>query len=141
MPTPSLRILVVDDQPAQRLSIEKMLNWQGYHRIAPVTCFAELLVLIEHAIEPFDLLVINSSLAMQTTFNLDNFFRFCPAIRHTLIYDGMPPAASLTVVAPSARVITRLSRAPDNEVIKNLMQMIDPHQKKPVRRACLRWVP
>lgn len=137
MPTPSLRILIVDDQPAQRLSIEKMLNQQGYHRIAPVACFNELLAMVESALEPFDLLVINSALATGTTLNMDDFFRHCPAIRHTLVYENPPADEQVLIVAPGSKVIKTLSRPPDSLAIKNLMQMIDPQKGKPARRPLL----
>lgn len=68
MPTPSLRILVVDDQHARRLSIEKTLNQQGYFRIAPVACFNELLAMVQSAVELFDLMVINSNMAAGNLF-------------------------------------------------------------------------
>ncbi|QJI31259.1 response regulator [Pseudomonas sp. ADAK18] len=141
MPTPSLRILIVDDQPAQRLSIEKMLNQQGYHRIAPVATFAELLAMVEGAIEPFDLLVINSALGADATFNLDDFFRNCPAIRHTLVYDGLPRGEQEIVLVPGSRVIKRLLQTPDEQTIRNLMLAIDSPKGHPTRSPCLRWVP
>lgn len=141
MPTPSLRILIVDDQLAQRLSIEKMLNQQGYHRIAPVETFAELLAMVEGAIEPFDLLVINSALGADATFNLDDFFRNCPAIRHTLVYDGQALSEQTTVSMPGSRVIKKLLRTPDEQTIKNLMRAIDPQKGHPTRRNLLRRVP
>lgn len=74
MPTPSLRILIVDDQPTQCLSIERMLNQQGYYRIAPLTSFDQLMALVDCVTEPFDLLVINSAMAACATFNQDYFF-------------------------------------------------------------------
>jgi DNA-binding LytR/AlgR family response regulator len=126
MTTPSLRILIVDDQLAQRLSIEKMLNQQGYHRIAPVGTFAELLAMVEGVIKPFDLLVINSALGADVTFNLDDFFRNCPAIRHTLAYDGQAFGEQVTVLMPGSRVIKKLLRTPDEQTIRNLMRAIDP---------------
>lgn len=133
MPTPFLRILIVDDQPAQRLSIEKMLNRQGYYRIAPVATFAELLAMIYNAIEPFDLLVINSALGVGVTFNLDDFFLNCPVIRHTLVYDNLPLGEQATVLAPESRVVKKLSRIPDEQAIRNLMQAIDSPKNQPSR--------
>lgn len=139
MPTPYLRILIVDDQPAQRLSIEKMLNQQGYHRIAPVETFAELLAMVENAVEPFDLLVINSALGAGATFSLDDFFINCPAIRHTLVYDGLPVGDQVTIPAPGSRIINKLMRTPDERAIRSLMRVIDP-PKCPERSTRLRRV-
>lgn len=140
MPTPYLRILVVDDQPAQRLSIEKMLNQQGYHRIAPVETFAELLAMVENAVEPFDLLVINSALGVDVTFSLDDFFMNCPAIRHTLVYDGLPVDDLVTVPAPGSKVISKLTRTPDERAIRSLMRTIDPPKVQPTHSIRLRRV-
>jgi len=125
MPTPSLRILIVDDQHTQRLSIEKMLNQHGYHRIAPAACFDELLILIQCAVEPFDLLVINSSLVSDTTLSLDGISRYCPAIRHTLVYEDPPISKQDVVVNPGSKVVKSLSRPPDSRTIKDFMHMID----------------
>lgn len=140
MPTPYLRILIVDDQPAQRLSIEKMLNQQGYHRIAPVETFSELLAMVENAVEPFDLLVMNSALGAGITFNLDDFFMNCPAIRHTLVYDGLPVGDQVTIPAPGSRVINKLMRTPDERAIRNLMRAIDPPNGNPTRNTSSRRV-
>lgn len=137
MPTPFLRILIVDDQHAQRLSIEKMLNQQGYYRIAPVDTFTELLVMVENAIEPFDLLVINSALGSDLTFDLDCFFLNCPVIRHTLVYDGRSLGEQVTVSVPGSRVIKKLLQAPDERTIRNLMQTIDPSKGHPRRNTLL----
>lgn len=134
MPTPSLRILIADDQLAQRLNIEKMLNQQGYHRIAPVTSFAELLAMVEGAILPFDLLVINSALGVTATFDLDVFFLNCPAIHHTLVYDGVLRDDQVTVSVQGTRVIKKLLRTPDEQAIRDLMRAIDPQAVHPARR-------
>ncbi|WP_277761061.1 response regulator [Pseudomonas sp. A34-9] len=141
MPTPSLRILVVDDQPAQRLSIEKMLNQQGYHRIAPVETIAELLAMIEYAIEPFDLLIINSALGTDITFDLDDFLLNCPAIRHALVYDGLLLGEHVSISTLQSRVIKKLLRAPDERTIISFMQAIDPPKGHPKRHTLLRSEP
>ncbi|MCF4978011.1 hypothetical protein AO268_25140 [Pseudomonas sp. ICMP 8385] len=114
-----------------------MLNQQGYHRIAPVACFNELLAMVESAVEPFDLLVINRALAAGTTLNLDDFFRHCPVIRHTLVYETPPIDEQVLIVTPGSKVIKNLSRPPDRQAIKTLMQMIDPQKGKPARRPLL----
>lgn len=125
MPTPSLRILIVDDQHAQRLSIEKMLNQQGYHRIAPAACVDEFLALIQYSVEPFDLLVINSSLTEDTTLSLDDISRHCPAIRNALVYETPALNNQEGIVTPGSKVVKTLSGLPDSKAIKDLMHMID----------------
>ncbi|AZC50511.1 hypothetical protein [Pseudomonas chlororaphis] len=133
MPTPSLRILIVDPQHSRRLNIEKMLNQQGYYRIAPMASFEDLLALAVHAIEPFDLLVVNSALVTDTAFNLDDFCRNCPSIRNVLMYEGEPVASQMMDDALGSKVIQKLSSTPDIESIKNLMGLVDPPRKDVVR--------
>lgn len=130
MPTPSLRILIVDDQPAQCLSIERMLNQQGYYRIAPLTSFDQLMALVDCVTEPFDLLVINSAMAACATFNQDYFFRYCPAFRHVLVYEDLPLGEQDWALKPGSKLIKTLSRPPDDGAIKALMHMIDPQSSK-----------
>ncbi|MGY2292683.1 histidine kinase [Pseudomonas sp. SDO528_S397] len=126
MPTSSLRILVVDTLHERCLSIEKMLNHQGYHRIAPVTSLDELLTMVENAVTPFDLLVVNSALTGTSASSLVALFRYCSAVRHTLIYES-PPLDPLTLLpAPGSKTIKTLAHPPDHETIKAFMQAIDP---------------
>ncbi|HBP0288016.1 response regulator [Pseudomonas aeruginosa] len=133
MPTPSLRILIVESEYLQRLSIERMLNQCGYHRVAPVSSFEELLTIIGHAVDPFDLLVINSALTVDSGISLEDFCRYCPNIRHALIYEGIPAPAPLSEEI-SGSVIRKLPRTPDTETIKGLMRQIDPDGTKRPQR-------
>ncbi|HCE6227863.1 hypothetical protein [Pseudomonas aeruginosa] len=129
MPPPSLRILIAESEHLQHLSIEKMLNQCGYHRIAPISSFDELLAIVECALEPFDLLVINSVLTVDSGVRLEDFCRYCPSIRHALIYEGVPGPHVLSEEAPCS-VIRKLSGVPDSESIKALMRRIDPEDRK-----------
>ncbi|QQZ39513.1 hypothetical protein IF690_15745 [Pseudomonas sp. SK3(2021)] len=138
MPTPSLRILIVENEHLQRLSIERMLNQYGYHRVAPVSSFDELLAMTDHAVEPFDLLVINSALAVGAGINLEDFCHRCPCIRNALIYEGTPVPVPVAEEEPGYRVVKKLSGVPDSETIKSLMSEIDPGQKKNIRRRLFR---
>ncbi|WDH50948.1 hypothetical protein PUP75_18550 [Pseudomonas chlororaphis] len=133
MPTPSLRILIVESDHLQRLSIERMLNQCGYHRVSPVSSFEELLTIIEYTLEPFDLLVINSALTVDSGIRLEDFCRYCPSIRHALIYEGVPMPLPLSEEAPGS-VIRKLSGVPDTESIKGLMRRIDPEGTTRPRR-------
>lgn len=63
MPNKALRILIADEQHFQRMRIERLFNRLDYYRVAPVRDLAELLTLVEYGSEPFDLVVINASLA------------------------------------------------------------------------------
>lgn len=130
MATPSLRILIVDNQHLQRLGLEKILNLQGYYRIAPVATFEELLLIVQNAVEPFDLVLINRMLVTDTAFNLDDFCHHCPSVRHALIYDGQVSPSRKSVVEGGAKIIQKITCIPDETSIKKLVQLIDPPRKK-----------
>lgn len=132
MPTPSLRILIIDPEHLQRLSIEKMLNRNGYHRIAPLASFDELQIMVDRALEPFDLVVINTASVSETDICLEDFCLQCPFIRNALIYDGEPACIAVNDEPPVAGVFKRLSGVPDTGEIEKLMSRIDPRQKQAV---------
>ncbi|WP_277589336.1 response regulator [Pseudomonas chlororaphis] len=123
MPTLSLRILIADSQHLQRLSIEKILNQYGYHRVAPIASLEELLTVIQYALEPFELLVINSALMVGSGHRIEDFCRNCPSILNALIYDGH--AMQFFVMKGEGQIIKKLSGVPDSDSIKNIMSLID----------------
>lgn len=131
MPTLSLRILIVDDHPAQCLNIERMLNHQGYYRIAPATSFDQLIILLDCVAEPFDLLVINRNLTAHADFNSDYLFKFCPMIRHVLVYESCPCDEKVQRLEGGSKLIKKLSRPPDICTIETFMQVIDPGRVEP----------
>lgn len=55
----ALRILIAEPEHSRQLSIEKMLNWLGYYRIALISTADEVQVLAESMLTPFDLLIVN----------------------------------------------------------------------------------
>lgn len=133
MHTPSLRILIVEEEPLQRLAIEKLFNKYGYYRVAPVGSFKELLAIIYHAAVPFDLVVINTALVSESDSCLEDFCLQCPSIRNALIYEGRSGFKAVIDEKPGG-VFKRLPGVPDTRVIENLMSRIDPHQKQAARR-------
>lgn len=140
MPTPSLRILIIDPEHLQRLSIEKTLNRNGYHRIAPIASFEELLIMVDHALEPFDLVVINTTSVSNTDICLEDYCIQCPFIRNALIYEGTPAGLTVNGDPAVAGVVQRLSGVPDTREIEKLMSRIDPRQKQAARRLLSRRV-
>lgn len=140
MPTPSLRILIVESEHLQQLNIERMLNQCGYHRITPVASFDELLAMTDHAVEPFDLLVINRALTISVDINLEDFCHRCPCIRNALIYEGVPVSVVAVEDESGRRVVKKLLGVPDGESIKSLMFQIDPEQNKSVRSRLFRRI-
>ncbi|MDF3201798.1 response regulator [Pseudomonas sp. 1912-s] len=135
MSTPSLRILIVDPKHWRRLCIEKMLNHLSYYRIAPVESFEEFLLIVENSVLPFDLVLINSVLPINARFNMDDLFQHSTNIRHVLVYEGQPAEAKMVAGRFSSKVIQSLSSMPDDEIIKRLMNLVDPPRKDSVRRS------
>lgn len=133
MPTRSLRILIADHVHLQRLNIERMLNHCGYHRVAPVSSLEELLAMIEHAIDPFDLLLLNSAFIGTTMLDLEAFCRDCPSVHHALIYEGLPMPVPKAEGKPPTRLIKKLPGVPGTAAIKAFMDQIDPARPIPSR--------
>ena len=116
MPNKALTILIADEQHLQRLYIEKMLNQLGYHRIVPVQTFEEVQILTAIPAEPFDVLIINAGLLVDT----------CepqPQARHVLVYDHLD-LCKPTGATPA--VLVRLPGVPDNVNLEHFMDIIDP---------------
>ncbi|WP_223487991.1 response regulator [Pseudomonas sp. A-RE-19] len=130
MPNKALRILIVDEQHFHRMKTERLFNQLGYYRVAPVHSLAQMLTLIEYGYEPFDLVVINASLA-GGAFDLPGFFLDNGQVNHTLIYDGQQARLPLTPAAGIERTVqqkVQVSHAalPDLLSIQQLMALIDP---------------
>ncbi|MEE1886350.1 histidine kinase [Pseudomonas carassii] len=125
MPNKSMRILIADEHPGQRLQLEKMLNGLGYYRIAPVESFDDLQRLVHSALEPFNLLVGNIELASHAGVDLARFCRVSSQIQHALLYHS--PHLKVPAVPPSDRhaVSISLPHAPDSEALESFMAIID----------------
>ncbi|MBB2885162.1 CheY-like chemotaxis protein [Pseudomonas umsongensis] len=107
LPNKALRILIADEQHFHRLKTERLFNQLGYYRVAPVQSLAEMLNLVEYGCEPFDLVVINASLA-DGALDLPGFFLDNGQVHHALIYDGH-------------------AQLPDLASVQRLMALIDLH--------------
>ncbi|MBN3865489.1 response regulator [Pseudomonas frederiksbergensis] len=107
MPNKALRILIADEQHFHRLKTERLFNQLGYYRVAPVHNLVQMLTLVEYGCEPFDLVVIDASLA-DGALDLPGFFLDNGQVHHALIYDGH-------------------AQLPDLASIQRLMALIDPH--------------
>lgn len=121
MPTKTLRIMIADTQQSHRMKLEFLFNLLGYFRIAPVSDMHELLTLVEYGSEPFDLVLVNDSLADETL-ALPEFFLDNAQVRHAMIYNA-PPAD------PLSRPVTRLpglqlNRAPLPDLV-SLQRLMD----------------
>lgn len=125
MANPRLRILLAEPEHDRQLTLEKTFNRLGYHRIAPVAGAAEVALLIEQVLVPFDLLVINADLIDGEVFNLEQLLGNYPRARYFLVYNsyrmgviGLPS----TVHAFAFFV----SGFPDREQLQHVMACIDP---------------
>ncbi|WP_171045850.1 hypothetical protein [Pseudomonas edaphica] len=133
MATPYLRILIVDDQPLQRLSIEKAFNSNGYYRIAPVESFDEFLLLAAQAADQFDLVVINSGIKGCTLARVEELlsgFSIC----NMLMYEGQPPEVIDAQEFGGKKIFMKLPGRPDDRTIKDVMQLVDLKKTEASRR-------
>ncbi|MEO8489979.1 chemotaxis protein CheY [Pseudomonas sp.] len=141
MSNKALRLLIADADLLQRLKIEKMLNQLGYHRIAPLSSFDELMGLTRSGGVAFDLLIINTALVRSTQVNLLKYCHDNPQIRHTLIYDGQCALSSVVSVSVSQTLHLSLSQSPDFNSLRRCMEIVDPtHSLPTVERPVLRAV-
>jgi hypothetical protein len=125
MPNIALRILIADQQHFHRMNIERLFNQLGYYRVAPVQGLAPMLTLIEYGCEPFDLVVINASMAAGEL-DLLGYFLDNRQVRHALIFDGQ--RAQLPTIPACGQQKIQVSHAalPDLVCIEQLMTIIDP---------------
>ncbi|WP_367372357.1 response regulator [Pseudomonas lini] len=123
MTNKTLRILIADEQHFHRMKTERLFNQLDYYRVAPVQSLAQTLTLVEYGCEPFDLVVINASLA-GGALDLPGFFLDNRQVRHALIYAGR----QVQVPAAGFQQKVQISHAalPDFASIQQLMTRIDP---------------
>jgi hypothetical protein len=129
MATQGLRILIADDQHAQRVRLEKILNRQGYFRVAPVQSFKELLTLTHYTCEPFelfDVLLINMDLAKAAGIDMELFCRGNPQVRNALVYGVAHGHMSRTLPAVGGPRQIRLIDTADEYTVRRFMAHIDP---------------
>lgn len=125
MANPRLRILLAEPEHDRQLTLEKTFNRLGYHRIAPVAGEEEVALLIEQALIPFDLLVINATLIDGPTFNLEQLLSNYPRARYFLVYNSY----SLGVIGLPSTVHAFaffVSGFPEREQLQHVMACIDP---------------
>lgn len=119
LPKPS-RILIADEQHFNRLRIERSFNQLGYFGVAPVQSLEELLILVEYASEPFDLLLVNAALAGGTLDLLD----FCldnGHLKRALIYNGLQAQLPAIPTEKPRKVQMSHAALPDSAMIEGLM--------------------
>ncbi|MDD1960419.1 MAG: histidine kinase [Pseudomonas capeferrum] len=125
MANKTLRILIADEHPCQRLQLEKLLNGLGYYRIAPVDSFEELQRLVQCALQPFHLLLGNIELASHVGVDLARFCRVSTQIQHALLYHSSQLKVPAVPQTERQSVSLSLPQVPDNEALESFMAIID----------------
>ena len=125
MSNKALRILIADELHFHRMKVERLFNQLDYYRLAPVHSLEELLTLVEYSGEPFDLVVINASLA-GGALNLFDFFLDNQQVHHALIYDGQQAQLPPIPACVQQRVEVSHAILPDLASIRRLMAIIAP---------------
>lgn len=125
MANKTLRILIADAHPCQRLQLERLLNGLGYYRIAPVDSFEELQRLVLCALQPFHLLLGNIELASHAGVDLERFCRVSTQIQHALLYHSTQVKVPSVPQAERQAVSLSLPQVPDNEALEAFMAIID----------------
>ncbi|MDF0734259.1 histidine kinase [Pseudomonas entomophila] len=128
MPNKSLRILIADEHPQQRLQLEKMLNGLGYYRIAPVDSFDDLQRLVQCALQPFHLLLGNIELGSHAGVDLARFCRVNAQIQHALLYHSQHLKVPSVPQTERQAVSISLPKVPDSEALESFMAIIDAPQ-------------
>ncbi|MDP9521537.1 histidine kinase [Pseudomonas putida] len=125
MANKTLRILIADAHPCQRLQLERLLNGLGYYRIAPVESFEELQRLVHCALQPFQLLLGNIELANHAGVDLERFCRVSTQIQHALLYHSSQLRVPSVPATERQAVSLSLPHVPDNEALESFMAIID----------------
>lgn len=133
MKNPRLRIVLVDSDFDRRLSVEKNLSYLGYHRVVPLNSLRDLFVLLDNAVDVFDLLVVSGDVVLRAGIRLDQILHDYSCIKHSLVYqstvlDGFPIATT-----SSSRCAFAASGVPDRRIMEQVMSVVD---RDSVKGAC-----
>lgn len=109
------------------MRIERLFNQLDYYRVVPVHNLAELLTLVDYGGVPFDLVVINASMA-EGELNLYDFFLDHPQVHHVLIYDA--DVARLPAVSADGQQRIQVIQAsmPELPFLERSMAIIESRQ-------------
>lgn len=135
MSNPRLRIVLVDTDSTRRMSIEKDLGHLGYHRVVPLPSLQALIVLLDNAIDMFDLLVVNEETVRAAGPGFKPLLAEYACIRHSLIYKG----ATLQVFPGTNTLFAQhgfiASGVPDRSILAQVMKQVDGPVGRDVVRA------
>jgi hypothetical protein len=122
MATPQLRIVLVDADHSRRMSIEKNLSCLGYHRVLPVCSLNELFVILDNAIDTFDLVVANEEIASISGIKLDHVLHHYTCVKYSLIYKGVELQVPHSLFSSSQFTASGI---PDRPVLELVMSRIE----------------
>lgn len=123
-----LRVLIVDSSDAQRMIIEKTLSLNGCFRIAPAESFAQLLIYTQYALRPFDIVLVNSEVAIDSGIDIYSFCTTDVNIHHFIVYNTMKFDV-LSFDMSRSKVKATLPGALDANALQALIAMIEVNSK------------
>ncbi|MFJ2550203.1 hypothetical protein ACIOVF_27600 [Pseudomonas sp. NPDC087612] len=109
--------------------IENDLNGLGYYRVAPVSCFSDLITLTHYSPDPFerfDLVVINAELVTAAGVKALDFCLENARLRHALIYDSALQRRFPRTFNQSPSQQVRLIHKIDRTQLVDFLSLIDP---------------
>ncbi len=121
----TLRILIADELGQQAVQIERTLNHLGYFRVVPVHTLDELLVMVQSAYQPFDLLIANTDMAVRSGVDLPRFCKNTEHVRHALLYESQKQIETELTDASGERLRTSVMQLPDLEALKTFMAIVE----------------
>ena len=119
-----LRVLIADSSGVQRMIIEKMLSLNGYFRVAPVESFAHLLIYTQYALRPFDIVLVNSEVAIDSGVDIYSFCTTDMNIQNFIVYNAMEYDVPNFDMSRS-KVKATLPGALDANAVQALIAMIE----------------
>ncbi|RYE67463.1 MAG: histidine kinase [Oxalobacteraceae bacterium] len=121
----TLRILIADELGQQAVQIERTLNHLGYFRVVAVHTLDELLVMVQSAYQPFDLLIANTDMAVRSGVDLPRFCKNTEHVRHALLYESQKQIETELTDASGERLRTSVMQLPDLEALKTFMAIVE----------------
>ncbi|MGE8186585.1 hypothetical protein [Pseudomonas sp. NPDC086278] len=121
-------MLIADKNKFQCVTIERSLRALGYHAIASVLSFRELLSLTHYSCEPFehfDLLIINGEMLASAGADPYRFFVSNSQVRHGLIHDARRGQQQPEVLYSHGQRNLSLVRTADQQSISDFLQGLD----------------
>lgn len=121
----AIRILIAGEQLSHSQKVEAVLNQMGYRAVAVVRTFNEVLLLTQHPVKSFDLLIIDPDLAAPVDIDLLQFCDENEHVKYVLIYEGQGMSVLGLRNCNHRSVQLSLPRLTDLEAMRLMMGIID----------------